>query len=51
MVGDAKLDVSLEKSIQMVEKMGLEEQLREEVIDLWQEIETKFEKERKPKRR
>ena len=51
MVGDAKMDISLEKSIQMVEKMGLEEQLREEVIDLWQEIETKFEKERKPKRR
>ena len=51
MVGDVKLDVSMEKSIQMVEKNGLEKELREEVIDLWESIEGKFEKERKPKKR
>ena len=49
MVGDAKLSNSMEDAIKMVEKQGLEEVLREEVIDLWMEIESKFEQERKPK--
>lgn len=51
MVGDLKLDVSLEKSIKMVEDNELENELREEVINLWELIESKFEKERKPKQR
>jgi hypothetical protein len=35
----------------MVEKYELEDELREEVIDLWEEVESKFESNRKPKRR
>jgi len=34
----------------MVEEGGMEKDLREEVIDLWEEIESKFVQERKPKR-
>ncbi|MFA5934976.1 MAG: hypothetical protein WC827_03775 [Candidatus Paceibacterota bacterium] len=49
-VGDTELDVSLEKSIKMVEHDNLEEELREEVIDLWESIEARFDNERKPKR-
>lgn len=49
-VGDQKLDISLEKSIAMVEEQNLEKKLRREVIDLWEEIESKFTTERKPKR-
>lgn len=45
-----KLDVSLEESIKMIEEDKLEEHLKEEVIELWEEIEARFEKERKPKR-
>jgi RecA/RadA recombinase len=51
MVGVEKLSNSMEESIAMVEKLGLEKQLREEVIDLWESIESKFEKERKTKMR
>jgi len=50
-VGGEKLDISLEKSIQMVEDDNLISELRNEVIDLWEEIEDKFESERKPKQR
>jgi len=46
-----KLAVSLDKSIEMVEEEGQEEMLREEVIDLWEEIESKFESDRKKKKR
>jgi len=49
MVRDQKLDVSLEKSIAMVEDDGLESVLKDEVIDLWEEIESKFDSDRKPK--
>jgi len=49
-VGDTKLDPSLEKSIKIVENLKLEEELKEQVINLWEEIEAKFEQERKPKR-
>lgn len=49
-VGGEKLAISLEDSIKVVEEQGLEKELQEEVIDLWEEIETKFGKERKPKR-
>lgn len=49
-VGDEKLDVSLDKSIAMVEKLDLIDELKEEVIELWEDIESKFIQERKPKR-
>jgi protein RecA len=49
-VNGESLDVSMKKSIEMVEKGKLESALKEEVIDLWEEIEGKFEQERKPKR-
>jgi len=48
-VGDEKLSVSLEHSIKLIEKGNKVKQLREEVIDLWENIESKFESERKPK--
>ncbi len=50
MVGTTKLDKGLEASIVMVEQLKLEKKLRNEVIDLWEEIEVKFESERKSKR-
>lgn len=50
-VGGEKLDQSMGKAIVIVEDEGLEKQLREEVIDLWEEIEAKFKSERKPKER
>ncbi len=47
-VGDLTLDKSIEESIKMVERdPKLIDDLREEVIDLWEEIETKFESNRK----
>lgn len=49
-VDDAKLDVSLEKSIKMVERENKEQALREQVIDLWEQINTKFDSNRKNKR-
>lgn len=50
-VGGVGLGISMESAIQKVEKDGLEDALREEVIDLWEEIESKFNTERKPKKR
>lgn len=50
-VSGEALGKSMESAIEAVEDEGLEEVLKEEVIDLWEEIESKFEKERKPKRR
>ncbi len=46
-----KLAVSLEKSIEVVEEYNAEDDLRNEVIELWESIEQKFEVERKPKQR
>jgi len=46
----APLDKSMEVSIAAVEDNKLEESLKEEVIELWEEIESKFKTERKPKR-
>ena len=46
-----KLNISLDKSIQLIEKGDREDELREEVIDLWEAIEAKFVVERKPKKR
>ena len=37
-----KLAVSIDKSIEIIEKEGKEKELKDEVIDLWNEIENKF---------
>jgi protein RecA len=52
-VGGEKLDIGMETAIKIVEEDDLVKELREEVIDLWEEIEEKFNKkgERKPKQR
>lgn len=50
-VGGESLGISMESSIAKVEANNLEDKLRNEVIDLWEEIESKFETERKPKQR
>lgn len=50
-VCDTKLDVSLEKSIKMVEEQGLVDVLKEEVIDLWHAIENTFKEPRQKKKR
>ena len=44
------LSKSMEESIRMVEERRMEEVLKEEVIDLWTDIESKFVTERRPKR-
>ena len=46
---EEKLDISLSKSIKIIEERGLEKELREEVISLWEEIESKFTETRKKK--
>ena len=46
-----KLDVSLEKSIAIVEEENQEAMLKEEVIELWMEIEGRFDTDRKRKQR
>lgn len=48
---DEKLDKSLEVSIKMVEENGWEDDLKEQVIHLWESIERKFESPRKAKNR
>jgi RecA/RadA recombinase len=48
-VGGNKIDKSMEVAIDVVESEGLEKELREEVIDLWEFIESKFDVKRKPK--
>jgi RecA/RadA recombinase len=50
-VNDTELDISMNKSIAIVEKEGLEQELKEQVIDLWEFIQTKFESNRKKKKR
>jgi len=49
-VGTMKLDKSMAESIKIVEDEGLELKLKEEVINLWEEIQTKFQSKRKVKR-
>jgi len=49
-LGGKKLAVSMDDAIRLIENDNLEDQLREEVIDLWTEIESKFDSNRKPKR-
>jgi recombination protein RecA len=48
-VGETKLGKSLSDAIRQVEEDGLERKLKDEVISLWNEIETKFEEPRKPR--
>lgn len=50
-LGEDKLDKELAKAIAIIEDGNLEDQLREEVIDLWEELEETFKVERKPKKR
>lgn len=50
-VNGRSLAPSLRKAVSMVEEEKLERELKEEVIDLWESIETKFDSERKPKQR
>ena len=50
-LGDRELDKSMNKSIAIIEEEDLEGELKEEVIDLWELIESKFEVERKKKKR
>ena len=47
MIGETELNVSLDKSIALVEERGLQADLKNAVIDLWEEIEGKFSSERK----
>jgi len=46
-----KLDVSLEKSVKMIEHYNLQKVVKAEVIELWESIETKFETSRTKKER
>ena len=48
-IDEVKLDKSMEKSIKIVERENIEEDLQEAVIDLWEEINDKFKVERKKK--
>lgn len=48
-VGKIKLDKSLEKSIALVEKRNLEKKLRNKVISVWKEVESKLKITRKKK--
>lgn len=50
-IGDSKLDKEIAKSISIIEDDDLEDELRENVIDLWEEIERAFKTERKKKKR
>jgi len=49
-LGGENLSNDMNKAIKIIEKGNLEQQLREEVISLWEEIEDKFKQERKLKR-
>lgn len=46
-LGDIKLGRSLEESIKMIEEDGLEKKLETAVIELWEDIESKFDSNRK----
>lgn len=50
-VGDTNLGNSLDDAILKVEQDGLENELKKEVVKLWNEIDAKFKIERKPKAR
>ena len=46
-LGDTKLGKSLDESIRIIEEDGLEKKLEEAVIDLWEEVESLFDSNRK----
>jgi recombination protein RecA len=48
-VGDVKLGKTLDRAIREVEERGLEQELRRQTIEIWQEIEATFEDRRKPR--
>lgn len=48
-LGGESVGRSMTEAIDIVEKNGYERDLRNEVIDLWEEIESKFESKRKPR--
>lgn len=48
-IGNTKLSKSIEEAIQVVEKDGLDDELKEETIGLWNEIQKKFQIKRKPR--
>lgn len=50
-IGNENLDKELDKSIRMIEEQDREEELREDVILLWNQIQTHFESKRKTKKR
>ncbi len=50
MVNDTVLDKSMDESIKIVEDKELEKELKEQTIDLWEKIESKFESNRTKKR-
>ena len=50
-VGEHKLHNTIDKAIALVESKGLEKELREEVIDAWEEFNENFKVERKKKER
>jgi recombination protein RecA len=48
---EQSLSNSMEEAIEMVEEQGLEDELKQEVIELWHAIERKFKNKRKRKKR
>jgi len=50
-VNGVNMGISMDEAIAKVEKEGLEKELKEQVIDLWETIESKFKMERKKKQR
>jgi len=48
---DESLGNSLDKAVKTIERNELELELKEQVVELWNEIEAEFESKRKPKRR
>jgi recombination protein RecA len=50
-IGDRELSNVKSKAVDIIEEEGLENELREQVIDLWERIESKFDSNRKIKRR
>lgn len=49
-LGDRSLDMSMDKSIAIIEEENLTERLRQEVILLWNKIELQFKSNRRPRR-
>jgi len=50
-LGDEKLGGRIDKAIEVVETAGLENKLREQVIDAWEEIDRLFDQNRRRKKR